>query len=63
MFRNLGNLMEDNPDMKIIGLFRDPRGIWNSRLKEKWCIKEECMGMAYVCKRYETDLDVMLKLR
>ena len=55
--------MQANPDLKIIGLFRDPRGMWNSRLREDWCTKEECMGMDYVCNRYESDLDAMIKLR
>lgn len=57
------NLMELVPDLKVISLIRDARGMMNSRDKINWCINPACSNVELVCERYNRDVDSSFKLR
>ena len=61
------NLLSD-PDLgqtlKIVVLFRDPRGLMNSRSKFKWCTKHPyCFDPGTVCKDIQADILAAYKIK
>ena len=41
---------------KILYLQRDPRAIYNSRKRLKWCYKKECQNISVICEERNNDL-------
>lgn len=57
------DLMEQLPDLKVISLIRDPRGILASRGRMPWCVKPACSNVELVCARYNRDVDSSFYLK
>ena len=51
------------PKFKVIALFRDPRGIMNSRSNLKWCGDlEHCGDTKTVCELFNSNMDATFRL-
>ena len=61
--QSLSLLSNNNLNLKVIHLVRDPRGIFNSRRKLSWwCKFESCSSPTYFCRKQEEDLRLQMKL-
>lgn len=58
-------LLEDYQlNLKVIYLVRDPRGIYNSRLKQKWCKQgQDCIDLEKMCTRMVDDFMAAKKIK
>jgi len=53
----------EDPNVKIIYVARDPRGLVNSRLEREWCLNvSRCIDPALICEDMELDFIVAKKL-
>ena len=58
------DLLSEIPDIKVILLFRDPRGMMTSRSNLPWCQNEPTCGQIdVVCRNMDEDLKLALELR
>ena len=57
-------LLEDSdlPNLKVIVLVRDPRGVMNSRAAMDWCAKEQCADPKTVCEHLRRDVEAAYAL-
>lgn len=58
------NLLKDLPNLKIIYLVRDPRGIFHSRKSMKWCREAvSCIEPKWFCQDILNDIEVAHRLQ
>jgi hypothetical protein len=51
------------PNVKVVVLMRDPRGVMNSRATMDWCANDMCANPEVVCKHMEQDIAAAYALR
>lgn len=58
------SLINDNKlNLKVLLLVRDPRGVYNSRLHQEWCVNgQDCIDLGLMCKRMVDDYKAVKKL-
>lgn len=61
-FRAISKLFKRHRNLKVIFLFRDPRGFMKSRVNVPWCRQRFCWDLPTVCDNFGRDLNDSLAL-
>ena len=58
----VAHFIDKYKNIKIIWLHRDPRAIWNQKLKKDWCTPIICRNIDLMCQQFTENLEISRKL-